>query len=261
MTFSLLPAIDIRDARVVRLYQGDFGRQIDYSVKPSELAERYGAAGAEWLHVVDLDGARQGQSGNEATIRQLVQSGLRVQAGGGVRCREDVLRLLRLGVERVIIGSVAMREPEKVCGWLDEFGNERLVLALDTRWRDNKWRLYGAGWTSGEAATLDDLASRYAAAGARHLLCTDIDSDGTLGGINRRLYQELRRANPTLAIQVSGGVRSIDDIRAAIQLGSTGIVLGRALLDGRFSMADAMTTVNECSRQLSRVAVAGSPAC
>lgn len=240
VSFTIYPAIDLREGRVVRLYQGDYERQTDYAVDPLQLAHDYAAAGAEWLHVVDLDGARSGEFVNLPVLTALAQSGLRVQAGGGVRSEEDLQRLFNAGVERVIVGSVAMRAPERVIAWLDHYGADRLTVALDTRMRDGIWRLPSAGWTEDEAVTLDELAPRYASAGAKHLLCTDIDRDGTLGGPNLELLDHLRKRVPELAVQVSGGVRAVEDVSQARDRGAAGIVLGRALLDGRFTVADAL---------------------
>lgn len=240
MSFTVLPAIDLREGRVVRLYQGDYARQTDYEVTPVDQARRYAADGADWLHVVDLDGARSGHADNLAVIAELAGSGLKLQAGGGVRGQGDLERLFAAGVTRVVIGSLSVREPEQVCRWLAEYGPERLTIALDTRFRDGVWRLPSAGWERDETATLDELAPRYAAAGARHLLCTDIDRDGTLGGPNLDLLDHLQRIAPDLQVQVSGGVRALDDIRAARTAGAAGIVLGRALLEGRFSTAEAL---------------------
>lgn len=240
-SFNVIPAIDLCEGRVVRLYKGDYARQTSYRVDPGVLAQIYAAAGAQWLHVVDLDGARSGSPDNLEALCRMVRSGIRIQAGGGVRGDSDVKRLHEAGVERVVVGSVAIREPERVIGWLDAFGAERLTLALDTRRRDGVWRLPSAGWLEDEKATLDELAPRYAAAGARHLLCTDIDRDGTLSGPNLSLLAHLRDIAPALSVQVSGGARAVDDVRAARAAGAAGIVLGRALLEGRFTLGEALS--------------------
>lgn len=240
-SFTVMPAIDLRAGQVVRLYKGDYGRQVSYPVDPEALAHDYAAAGAEWLHVVDLDGARSGSLDNLGVLRRLARAGIRIQAGGGVRGEGDVKRLYEAGVERVVLGSLAIREPGRVIGWLDAFGADRLALALDTRRRAGAWRLSSAGWLGDEKATLDDLAPCYAAAGARHLLCTDIDRDGTLTGPNLTLLAHLRTLAPELSVQVSGGARAVDDVRAARAAGAAGIVLGRALLEGRFTLGEALS--------------------
>ena len=240
MTFEVIPAIDLRDGRVVRLKQGDYAQQTTYAADPRELAQRYADAGARWLHLVDLDGARSGNLENIAVIQSIAASGMQIQAGGGVRSADDLQRLFDAGVQRVVLGSVAIREPELVTGWLAAHGTERLTIALDTRRIDDRWTLPSAGWTESETRTLDELAPWYAARGARHLLCTDIDRDGMLAGFNLKLYRHLAQSVPQLAVQASGGVRSLDDIRAARDAGAHGVILGRALLEGRFTVEEAL---------------------
>lgn len=240
MNFKLIPAIDLRDGHVVRLYQGDYAQQTDYAVEPLALAREYAATGVEWLHVVDLDGARSGRPANMTTLAALTQAGLKVQAGGGVRDAADVERLFDAGVTRVVVGSVAVREPHRVSEWLQQYGAEHLTIALDTRWRDGAWRLPSSGWIKDEAATLDSLAPFYAEVGARHLLCTDIDCDGALCGPNVELYTHLRQIAPDLALQASGGIRHVADIRAVREAGVAGAVLGRALLEGHFTLGEAL---------------------
>ncbi|MCX7512363.1 1-(5-phosphoribosyl)-5-[(5-phosphoribosylamino)methylideneamino]imidazole-4-carboxamide isomerase [Frateuria sp. STR12] len=240
MKHDIIPAIDLRAGQVVRLAQGDYARQTTYSDDPVALAESYAAAGARWLHVVDLDGAQSGGLANLPVIEALARTGLRVQAGGGVRGIADVHRLFDVGVERVVVGSVAIRDPQRVANWLDRHGGERFTIALDTRWTDDRWMLPSAGWTRAEARTLDELAPWYAAHGARHLLCTDIDRDGMLAGFNLALYRHLAELAPALSVQASGGVRSMADIRAVRGAGARGVILGRALLEGRFTLGEAL---------------------
>ena len=240
MNFDVIPAIDLRGGQVVRLKQGDYAQQITYAADPRELARRYADAGARRLHLVDLDGARSGQLDNLDVIGTIAADGMQVQAGGGVRDENDLERLFDAGVDRVVLGSVAIREPELVAGWLGKYGAERLTLALDTRCIDGRWTLPSAGWTETGTRTLDELAPWYAARGARHLLCTDIDRDGMLAGFNLDLYRHLADSVPQLAVQASGGVRTLDDIRAAREAGAQGVILGRALLEGRFTVGEAL---------------------
>jgi len=241
MTMEVIPAIDLRGGHVVRLAQGDYERQTRYPVDPVTLAADYFAAGARWLHVVDLDGARAGGLQNIAVVEALAASGLRVQVGGGVRSRSDIEALFAAGAERVVVGSLAVRDPEKVEKWIGVFGAERLCLALDTRLIDGEWTLSSAGWLANEPALLDDLALRYAAAGALHLLCTDIDRDGMLGGPNFDLYRRLHELVPSLRIQASGGVRDRGDLEKLAETGVAAAILGRSLLEGRISLAEALT--------------------
>ncbi|SFS15009.1 1-(5-phosphoribosyl)-5-[(5-phosphoribosylamino)methylideneamino] imidazole-4-carboxamide isomerase [Dyella sp. OK004] len=241
MSFTIIPAIDLRAGRVVRLRQGDYEQQTTYEFEPQALARRYADAGAEWLHVVDLDGARSGALDNLQVIEAIARTGMQVQAGGGVRGEGDLQRLFDAGVNRVVLGSVAIREPAQVGAWLGKYGSARLTIALDTRRIDGRWALPSAGWTELEARSLDELAPWYAVRGARHLLCTDIDRDGMLAGFNLDLYRHLAATTPGLEVQASGGVRSLDDIRDARTAGAYGVILGRALLEGRFTIEEALT--------------------
>ena len=236
----LYPSIDLRDGRVVRLRQGDYSQQTSYRVDPLRLAQDYAAAGAAWLHVVDLDGARAGNLANFRLIEALAGTAIQLQAGGGVRTEDDVQRLFDAGVARVVVGSVAVREPERVAGWIAQHGAGRLCIALDTREENGVWRLPSEGWTQSEAPTLEALAPRYAAAGAVHVLCTDIHRDGMLAGPNLGLYAHLLRLAPGLRVQASGGVRDVDDVRAVRALGLAGGALGRSLLEGTLDLAEAL---------------------
>ena len=241
MNFTVIPAIDLRGGNVVRLRQGDYAQQTSYRVDPLALAHGYAAAGAAWLHVVDLDGARLGNFDNLRTIEALAGGRLAVQAGGGVRNDDDVARLIDAGVSRVVVGSVAVRDPDRVTAWIARHGAERICVALDTRNEAGRWRLPSAGWTEHETATLDELAPRYAAAGAKHLLCTDIARDGMLAGPNVALYRHLRALAPGLHVQASGGVRDVADVRDVRAAGCAGVVLGRSLLEGQLTLADALS--------------------
>ena len=239
---TLYPAIDVRGGRVVRLRQGDYAQETRYADEPRAVAARYAGDGAQWLHLVDLDAARAGGYTLAPLLAAIKrETTLHVQTGGGVRSDEDVQRILDAGADRVVVGSLAVREPARVTDWLQRFGAERIVIALDTR-RDDAgvWQLPVHGWTQGSGIALEALLDRYAQAGARHLLCTDIDRDGMLAGPNIELYARIARGWPMLAVQASGGVRGIDDILAARAAGCAGAVLGKALLDGRFALADAV---------------------
>lgn len=147
MSFAVIPAIDLRAGQVVRLRQGDYAQQTSYRVEPLVLARDYAAAGAPWLHVVDLDGARDGALANLRVIRAIADGLMPVQAGGGVRSESDLERLFDAGVSRVVVGSVAVREPDTVCAWLARHGADRLCIALDTRRVGDVWRLPVDGWT------------------------------------------------------------------------------------------------------------------
>lgn len=241
MSFQVIPAIDLRGGRVVRLRQGDYARETLFPDDPLELARSYADAGAQWLHVVDLDGARSGRFENLAVIEAIVRAGvLKVQAGGGVRTTDDLRRLYAAGVSRVVVGSLAVQNPYATAIWIGQFQPERLVLALDVRHQAGAWRLPVHGWTEDSCVQLDTLAAHYARAGARHILCTDIARDGMLGGFNVQLYRDLHRLAPDFELQASGGACSLEDIRAVRAAGVRGVVLGRALLERKFALKDAL---------------------
>lgn len=242
MGFTVYPALDIRGGRVVRLAQGDYARETQYGDDPLPRAQAFADAGARWMHLVDLDAAKAGGYTLVPLLAGIARdTGLRVQTGGGVRGREDVARILDAGAARVVVGSLAVREPETVIAWLAEFGGERITVALDTRQDEaGVWQLPVHGWTENAGASLDALLPRYVDAGLRHLLCTDIARDGMLSGPNLGLYAHLRALAPGVAVQASGGVRDAADVRGAREAGCAGAVLGRALLEGRLQLADAL---------------------
>jgi phosphoribosylformimino-5-aminoimidazole carboxamide ribotide isomerase len=242
MSFTVYPALDIREGRVVRLLQGDYAKQTTYGDDPLPRAQAFAAIGAGWMHLVDLDAAKAGGYTLAPLLAQIASNtSLKVQTGGGVRGRDDVARILDAGASRVVIGSLAVREPDNVSAWLSEFGAEQLTIALDTRQgEDGVWRLPVHGWTETADVTLDELAQRYAQAGMKHLLCTDISRDGMLSGPNIDLYAHLVQLLPGVAVQASGGVRDVADVRAAKAVGCGGAVLGKALLEGHLQLDEAL---------------------
>ncbi|KAA2284517.1 HisA/HisF-related TIM barrel protein [Arenimonas fontis] len=244
MNFTVYPAIDVRAGRVVRLRQGDYARETRYGDDPLALACRYAEAGARWLHLVDLDAARVGgYTLGPLLARIKARTGLSVQTGGGLRREADIGILLGAGADRVVLGSLAVRQPERVAGWLARFGPERVTVALDAR-RDGQgsWRLPIRGWTEDSGADLASLATRLAREGLRHVLVTDIARDGMLSGPSLALYRELAAALPGLRLQASGGIRDGADLEAVRAAGCAGAVLGKALLDGCLELADALAT-------------------
>ena len=242
MSFTVYPAIDVRNGRVVRLHQGDYARETAYAEDPHALAMRYADAGARWLHLVDLDAAREGGYTQHPLLERIAADGrLRVQTGGGVRSEDDVRALLDAGATRVVVGSLAVAEPRTVAGWLAAFGGEALAVGFDVRRDDaGAWRPATHGWTRTAEFTLAALLDEYDDAGLRHALCTDIARDGTLAGPEFALYGWLRDNAPGLRVQVSGGASGIDDVRRARAAGCAGIVLGKALLEGRIELGQAL---------------------
>ena len=236
----LIPAIDLRGGRVVRLYQGDFGTETRYEYSPRELLEKYRALGAPWVHVVDLDGARDGVLANREVILDLVaQSGLKLQVGGGIRSAEVIEDLISSGIERVVVGSAAVERPDEVIGWSSRFGVDRICLALDIRHDDNgEPRVRTRGWKSGTAISLWEALGLYPAAAVRHVLCTDIERDGALTGPNLHLYRDAVGRFPRIAWQASGGVRDAADLQALAEVGVAAAVSGKALLEERIRPED-----------------------
>lgn len=235
------PAIDLRSGVCVRLMHGRFDQVTRYDDDPMARLDAFAASGARWAHVVDLDGAKAGRPVQHALIGRLAASSqIRIQSGGGVRTEDDVRALLDAGVDRVVIGSLAVSAPDRVGGWLETFGPDRLTLALDVRADGDRHVPALKGWT--EAADLDLWAAldRYAAGAVRHLLVTDVGRDGALTGPNLDLLGEVVRRRPDLRVQASGGVSSLADLSAVRALGCAGAVVGRALYEGRFTVADAM---------------------
>lgn len=240
--YTVYPAIDVRDGRVVRLHKGDYEKETTYSSDPVAIAHNYARSGARWLHLVDLDAARAGGYTLRPLLETIVEStGLKVQTGGGVRTAADVETLLEAGAERVVVGSVAVREPGTVAGWIAEYGPEKITVALDTRTaEDGQWVLPISGWTSVAESDLPTTMHQYSESGLRHVLCTDIGRDGTLAGPNFNLYTFLTRSAPHLRVQASGGARTVDDVRACRRLGCAGIILGKAILEGRVDVGEAV---------------------
>jgi len=248
VSFVLYPAIDVRGGAVVRLRQGDYARETRYPVDPLQLACRYAEEGAQWLHLVDLDAARSGGYGLGALIAAIkATTTLRVQTGGGVRNAQDAAAILDAGADRVVVGSLAVREPHLACEWLDRFGAERLTMALDMRpGEDGRWRLPSHGWTSDSDAEPGALLDLFARNGLRHLLCTDIARDGMLAGPNIALYRWIRARAPSLRVQASGGIRDGADLLAARAAGCAGAIVGKSLLEGACSLGETLDEVARC---------------
>jgi len=234
---ELVPAIDLRGGRAVRLFQGSFERETRALESPAELFNRFAAAGARHVHLVDLDGARDGVAANRAVLRTLAATGgPHIQAGGGIRSAADVERVLADGADRAVVGSVAVESPDTLAEWVRRFGAERFVAALDVRIGDDALpRLATHGWLRDSSVMLWDQAGRLEALGVRHVLCTDIGRDGALAGPNLALYFECVRRFPGIDWQASGGVRDGADLHALAGTGVAAAISGRALIEDRIS--------------------------
>lgn len=240
----IIPAIDLIGGETVRLYQGDYNKKTAYQQSPSALSEQYATTEAQWLHLVDLDGAKDSNRRQLSLLQQLVaQNGshINIQVGGGVRQQQDVEALLKLGADRVVIGSLAIKQPEQVQQWISHYGNDKIVLALDINIDadGNKW-LPTHGWIEHSNVRLEQLLERYQSVAVKHVLCTDISKDGTLVGSNVELYQNLVTCYPDIHWQASGGIGNLNDIKQLKPSGVSGVIVGRALLEGKFTLEEAI---------------------
>ena len=229
-----IPAIDIRDGHCVRLLRGDFGRQTVYGDDPVGMARRWEAEGAERLHIVDLDGARNGVRANADVIRRAIEAvHIPVQVGGGVRSLDIARQLLDDGADRVIVGTAAAEHPEQLSSWLDALGPERVIVGVDAR----NGRVAIRGWLETSPRQVREFCQELKGIGALRVLFTDIDRDGMLNGPN---VDATRSLAAMLKVIASGGVSTTDDLQQLAEAGAEAVVIGKALYDGRLSLKDAI---------------------
>jgi phosphoribosylformimino-5-aminoimidazole carboxamide ribotide isomerase len=241
---KIFPAIDLKDGQCVRLTQGNFKTAKIYETDPELQAYKFADAGAEWLHMVDLDGARKGKIQQFSVIANLAkQVPMKIQVGGGIRDKETIEKLLSAGVKRVVIGSLAVKNRPLVLEWLREFGPEHVVLAFDIKLTDNEPEILTHGWQSGSQQLLWDTLDAYEGSGLKNILCTDVSRDGMLTGTNHGLYQVIQKRWPTLEVLASGGVSGLDDLLDLAKLGLSGAVVGKAIYEGHIDLADAIQKV------------------
>lgn len=236
----ILPAIDLRRGTCVRLSQGRFDAATEYGDPFAQLAA-FAEAGAEWTHIVDLDGARLGRPAQHELIGRLARAtDMRIQCGGGVRERAHVAALLEAGAARVVVGSAAVRRPAEVRGWIAEFGAERICCAFDVRRAGEAYQVAAQGWSESGGATLREALALYPSGALRHVLATDISRDGELAGPNLDLVRSIASARPDLCVQASGGVAALDDLAALRAAGAAAVIIGRALYERRFRLEHAL---------------------
>jgi phosphoribosylformimino-5-aminoimidazole carboxamide ribotide isomerase len=230
---QLIPAIDLRGGHCVRLLQGDFAAETRYEVEPLDLVAKYRDLGVDWLHVVDLDGARDGSLGNRAVIADIAaQKFPQIQMGGGLRNTTAVAQVLDLGVARAVIGSAALVKGDQVRSWLEHFGADRITLAFDVRLDETGVPCVAThGWRHQSTLSLWDAVAGFVSSGLKHVLCTDVSRDGALTGPNLELYAEAMRRFPAIEWQASGGVRDAADLRALADCGAAAAISGKALLE------------------------------
>ncbi len=237
----IIPAIDLIDGQVVRLYQGDYNQQTTFNLNPLAQLQSYQAQGAKWLHIVDLTGAKDPDKRQIQLIAQLVKNlNANIQVGGGIRSEAQVVELLDIGVKRVVIGSLAIKQPELVQGWLQKYGNEAICLALDININLQGEKIVAvSGWQTAGDKTLESLVESFT--DLKHALVTDISRDGTLQGSNTQLYQEITQLYPDIQWQASGGIASLTDVAAVRDSGASGIIIGKALLIENFTVEEAIS--------------------
>lgn len=239
----IVPAMDLMDGGCVRLRKGDFDARTNYAVDPLEVAQSYAAAGAEWMHIVDLDGAKSGKAEQSALITYIAErADIKIQTGGGIRDIDHIKRLIDGGVERVVIGSLAVTEPETVKEWMKTLGPARICLALDVRkGKSGEFFPTTKGWTETATQPLWDLLDGYVGSGLKTILVTDIGRDGMQTGGNLDLYRRLQLEYPQLELITSGGVGTLDHVRELKAINPYGIIIGKALYEGAFTLTDAMS--------------------
>lgn len=231
----LLPAIDIKDGLCVRLYQGDYAQVTTYDRDPVQVAQRWQEVGASWLHVVDLDGAAQGRPVNTDLIQRMRQeTTLQIEVGGGMRSLEQIEQVLALGVERVILGTVALRDRALLEAALARWG-ERIVVGLDAR----DGFVAVSGWYETSQVRATELAGELSRLGVRRFVYTDIARDGALSGPNLPALREMQQASES-ALIASGGVSSLEDLRELAQSGVEGAIVGKAIYTGAVDLAQAV---------------------
>jgi phosphoribosylformimino-5-aminoimidazole carboxamide ribotide isomerase len=229
----LIPALDLKDGHCVRLLRGDFDAETRYGSDPRALLSKYRSYGADWVHVVDLDGARDGNNVNREIIFELAaQTAVMLQVGGGLRDTLALSQMLNAGVARVVVGSAAVTRVDLVRTWLEDFGAERIVLAFDVRLDPvGTPRVAIHGWREQSELSLWDALANYEDHDLKHVLCTDVSRDGALSGPNVELYDQAVRRFPHIEWQASGGIRDARDLEALSRAGAGAAISGKALLE------------------------------
>jgi len=236
MSFTIFPAIDLRGGKVVRLKGGDPSRMTVYSNDPAETALRWLDAGATWVHVVNLDGAfGVKDEENRLALEAILKSGAQIQFGGGLRSLDGVERAIKLGVSRVVLGTIAIEHPELIAAALEIYGEERIAVGIDVRGGLVRVR----GWQENSGMSATGLALQMKNIGLHTAIFTDVSRDGLGSGLNVLSTRELAEASG-LAVIASGGVRALEDVIAAKQAGLAGVIIGRALYDGTIDLPEAI---------------------
>ncbi|CAD83526.1 phosphoribosylformimino-5-aminoimidazole carboxamide ribotide isomerase [Candidatus Blochmanniella floridana] len=250
----IIPALDIINGDAVRLYQGKYQSQSHYG-NPYSILSTYVQQGATMIHLVDLDGARNPKNRQLSLIKELthtaITSHLKIQIGGGIRHATDIKTLLKFGVNRVILGSIAITHPKKVKQWFTYFNPSSLVLALDIYIDSkNNRKVVIHGWQKETNIQLEEVIENYNSVGLKHVLCTDISKDGTLLGSNINLYQSICYKWPKISFQASGGVAKLTEILQLRSSGVNSIIIGRSFLEKKFTLTEAISCWQNASSRV-----------
>ena len=231
----IYPAIDIMDGKGVRLKQGDFSTQKVYAENPVEMAIAFQQAGLKNLHLVDLDGAKQGSVRNWEIVKNITrQTKLKVDFGGGIKTEHDIARLFDLGVNQINLGSIAFREPEIVKSWIKKFGSDKIILSADAQAE----MLAVAGWQRQTQMTVFNFIQDYIDAGLNYVTVTDISKDGMLNGPGIDLYKKIISNTNDINLIASGGIRSWQDVKELQQIGCYGAIIGKAIYEGTINLTE-----------------------
>lgn len=230
---KIIPAIDVIEGKCVRLTQGDYTQKKIYHEDPLDVALSFQEAGLSHLHLIDLDGAKTGKVQNWDVIQRITKgTKLNVDFGGGIKTTEEIKRLIDLGIQQVNLGSVAVKDPQKVTEWLDQFGQDAIILSADVK----EENISISGWQEGSGINLVTFLRDYVARGIKHVTCTDIGTDGMLTGPNVELYKKVLLSFPQLHLIASGGVSNLDDLEELKQIGVDGVIVGKAIYEGRITL-------------------------
>jgi phosphoribosylformimino-5-aminoimidazole carboxamide ribotide isomerase len=231
----VIPAIDIIDGKCVRLTQGDYGQKTVYNENPLEVALEFEDAGLKYLHLVDLDGAKAGNVINWKVIEEIShKTKLIVDFGGGVKTDDELRRIFDIGVHQVNLGSIAVKNRNKVIEWIGQFGGEKIILSADVK----NEHIAIHGWQETSSLDIIDFASDYLSHDLSYVVCTDISTDGTLQGPNLALYKKLLSSLPGIKLVASGGVGKFQDLLALQTLGVNGVIIGKAIYEGKIKLAE-----------------------
>jgi phosphoribosylformimino-5-aminoimidazole carboxamide ribotide isomerase len=231
----IIPAIDIIDGKCVRLTQGDYGKKKIYNENPLEVALEFAAHGIQYLHLVDLDGAREGKVVNWKVLEKLAsKTDLKIDFGGGLKTDQDLQIAFDCGAKQITAGSIAVKDPELVTQWLDAFGSEKIILGADVK----QGKIAVSGWTETSDAEAEAFIGDYLQKGIKYVVCTDISKDGMMEGPAFEYYAELCHTFADMNLVASGGIRHIEDLEKLIGIGLEGAIIGKAIYEGAIALKD-----------------------